>query len=240
MKKRSSWKVFLALAAMSILGTSCGNSFEQKEIPTDFTGIGPVDGSTGNAITFAEIKAQILEPSCIACHSNFADYNSFNGMKEAAMGAISSGRMPKNAAPLSNELKTLMRSWLAAGAPETQNDVVVTNPGDGSNDGGSGGNRPPTVDLLEPTWSSISKKIIFPKCISCHGAGSFLPLASRQDFFDQRDELLNDFNDIEDSKLIKRLESNTNPMPPTWSGIEKLTTEEINVVIQWVEQGLPN
>ncbi len=239
MQKKKSWKLLAVLTLVGVLGTSCGNSFEQKEIPGGFGGTQPVDGDPANVITFAEIKAQILEPNCIACHSGYGDYNTFNAVKEAAMGAISSGRMPKGGPPLSNELKTLMRSWLAAGAPETNNDVVVTNPGDDTNDG-SDGNNPPPVDILEPTWGSISKKIIFPKCIQCHGAGSFLPLASRQDFFDQRDELLNDFNDVEESKLVRRLESNTNPMPPVWSGIEKLTTEEINVVIQWIEQGIPN
>lgn len=236
MKKKKSWNILLVLIGAVLMGTSCGNSFEQKEIPDGLGATQPIDSDTSKTITFAKIKTQILEPNCLACHSSYSQYSTFNAIKEAAMGAISSGRMPKGGAPLSNELKTLMRNWLAAGAPETNNDVVVTNPGDDTNDG----NHNPPTDILEPTWSSISKKIISPKCIQCHGVGSFLPLASRQDFFDQRDELLNDFNDVEKSKLVRRLESNSNPMPPVWSGIEKLTMQEINVVIQWIEQGLPN
>ncbi len=217
--------------------SSCGNSFETKET-ANAGGTQTVGGTPSNSIGFADIRDQILAPNCLACHSSYGTYEGFNPVKEAAMGAISSGRMPKNSAPLSNELKTLMRSWLAAGAPN-----IPTQSPDGSSgasDTDNGNQDPPLPDSLEARWASIEKHILIPKCLQCHGAGSFLPLASRQDFFDQRDELLNDFQDVEESKLIRRLESNSNPMPPSWSGLEKLTTEEINIVIQWVEQGLPN
>lgn len=227
------------LYALLIVLCSCGNSFETKEGGDGIGGTRPVDGEE-NAILFADIKSQILEPHCIACHSSYGSYDTFNAVKESAMGAISSGRMPKNSAPLSNELKTLMRNWLAAGAPNT---TPISDPdgSSGATQPDDGDPNPPTQpDILETTWRSLSQKVFFPKCLQCHGEGSFLPLATRQNFFDQRDELLNDFEDVEESELIKRLESNSNPMPPTWSGLDKLTTEEINIVIQWVEQGLPN
>ena len=232
MKNHWLWPLLLVMS-------SCGNSFETKEaLDLGGSGTRTVHGDTSNAIGFAEIKAQILEPHCLSCHGAWSTYEAYNPVKEAAMGAISSGRMPKNSAPLSNELKTLMRTWLANGAPN----VPAQDP-DGSSGASDtdGGNTPdPVDDILEPKWASIQKHIIAPKCLQCHGPGTFLPLATRQDFFDQRDELLNDFQDVEESELVKRLQSNSNPMPPTWSGMEKLTTEEINIVIQWVEQGLPN
>ncbi len=228
-------KLILSLLTTALL-VSCGNSFETTQDPQQLGRSEPVDGNQ-NTIVFADIKSRILETHCLSCHSSYSEYDTFNAVKEAAMGTISSGRMPKNSSPLSNELKTLMRNWLATGAPET----IADGPsGDTDTTGDNDNNPSPPLDILEPKWSSISQKIIGPKCMRCHGPDTFLPLATRQDFFNQRDELLNDFEDVEDSELIKRLQSPSNPMPPAWSGLDMLTTEEINIIIQWVEQGLPN
>lgn len=171
-------------------------------------------------LEFATIKTEILNKSCLSCHGGYADYNNFFKDKEDALAAIASARMPLGGPALDTDLVNLLQDWIDAGAPEFESDV--SNP-----------------QILEPTWASIKENIIAPKCLQCHGSGTFLPLATRQDFFDRRKDLLDDFKDVEDSKLIRRLQSNSNPMPPSWSGLDKLTTEEINIVIQWVEKGLP-
>lgn len=69
-------------------------------------------------VTFTDIKARILEPFCLRCHGQFGDYARVAGRLGEIQSAINSGRMPKNAPPLSAPLKTLLADWIAAGAPE--------------------------------------------------------------------------------------------------------------------------
>lgn len=84
--------------------------------------------------------------------------------------------------------------------------------------------------------------MIIPKCIQCHnpdGIAGFLDLSSRQKFFEQRHELLNNFEDVESNHLVKAITGPEASMPPTWSGIEQLNEEEVKTLIEWIKKGLP-
>ena len=81
----------------------------------------------------------------------------------------------------SRGLKQLVSEWVNGGAPL-----------------GVPGGQDGEVDL-KPTWVSLSKKVFFPKCVMCHnprGEASFLDLSDRQKFFENRVELLNNFEDV--------------------------------------------
>ena len=68
---------------------------------------------------------------------------------------------------------------------------------------------------------------------------NFLDLSTRQNFFDQRHNLLNNFEDVENSYLIEIITDPEEPMPPTWSNIERLNEEEVKTLIEWIKKGLP-
>ena len=58
--------------------------------------------------------------------------------------------MPKNAPALNGNLKALLNEWVKEGAPAGSENI------------------PSTPTKLVATWESLSKKVIFPKCVQCH------------------------------------------------------------------------
>lgn len=142
--------------------------------------------------------------------------------------------MPKNAVPLSDNLKTLLQAWVAAGAPET-----------------AGG--PPsqmTAPPLAPNWDSVSKNIIFPRCIVCHnpsGQAKFLDLSNRLTFFQARNRVfpaaagvkLIDIDNPASSYFLTVIEDPVEPMPPIASNIPRLNPDQIATLTNWFALGLP-
>ena len=211
-------KIYLLLM---ILVCSCGNSIEFKEgRPSPFQG-----NASLAELNFENISEKILTPKCISCHPGYSDYNTVFGKKDDMLSNILSNRMPKNAAPLEDDLKGLFAAWVQRGAP-IGDDV----------------SQPPVVTNLEANWESLSKKVFFPKCVSCHnpsGQAKFLDLSNRQSFFDNRVELLNNFEDPEQSYLLEVMNDFVEPMPPFGSGFDSVTQEEKETIKEWIELGLP-
>ncbi len=212
-------KILLTLLCLCLI-SSCGSSVELKENPTSkFGGV-----FTLEELSFKNISDEILKPSCIQCHAGYSDYEAVLNEKDKILTAVLQDRMPKNASALDDYKKSLLKTWVDSGAPL-----------------GTGVDPRPSTKL-EPTWNSLSKKVFFPKCVQCHnpnGQASFLDLSTRQKFFEQRDYLLNNFEDVENSYLMEVLTDPTEPMPPVWSNIERLNEEEIKTVLEWIEKGLP-
>jgi hypothetical protein len=196
-------------------------------------------GSTVNVATsnldFAAVKSAVFAPRCLACHQQ---YDTFAGVKNeiaSIAAAVSSDRMPKSGGPLDDNLKKILREWIELGAPEIKGAVAA----------------PPTVIALEPNWNSIALNIVNKKCLVCHspqGQAKFLDLSTRQAFFSGRnrtfgpsgaEKKLLDFETPEKSYLIDVVEDPVEPMPPTWSNIERLTSQELKVLQDWIGLGLP-
>ncbi len=202
---------------------SCGNSTEFKESP-----IPQIQRNTPSPVTptFSDIEERVLKPNCIQCHAGYSDYQVVFSGKEKILEAVLKGTMPKNAPALNNELKSLLNDWVSAGAPFEDDD----------------GEDPPAPIELAPTWESLSKNVIFPKCVQCHnpnGQASFLDLSTRQKFFEQRVDYLNNFEDVANSYLLEVINDPDEPMPPVWSNIERLNEKEVKALIEWIENGLP-
>lgn len=202
-----------------ILFVSCGNSVELKENPyAGFQGQFPVQ-----AIDFDTVKSRVLGPSCTKCHKRYDNYEVVFEQKDRILSAVISGRMPKNAPALDGELVSVLQSWIDAGAPR-------------------GRAVEEEEEVLEPTWESLNKFVFSAKCSICHnpdGQASFLDLNTKDKFFEQKDELLNNFERVRESYLIEVLTSPDEPMPPTWSDLERLSEKEIEVIIKWIENKLP-
>lgn len=210
---------FLKILSLFIL-ISCGNKTEFKEEIPDFSRRRvPL-----TSLTFEKMNTDIFSSSCVQCHPGYADYNTVFNERDEILAAVLENRMPKNAPALNDGLKSILSAWVRAGAPF-----------------GGRGNLPDPIEL-EANWESLSKRVFFPKCVQCHnpnGQASFLDLSTRQKFFEQRDYLLNNFEDVEQSYLIEILRDPEEPMPPEWSDLDRLSEKEIEVIIQWIKNGLP-
>lgn len=206
-----------------LLIVSCGNSVKFKEkplIPTRNT-------ETLKTVSFSEVSEKILKPSCIECHAGYSDYSTAYKAKNEILSSVLDHSMPRSAPALSDELKTLLSDWV--NSPVSEEDAI-------------GAGEDEISDELVATWSSLSKKIFFPKCVRCHNSspGNYLmDLTTRQHFFDRRESLLNNFEDVENSDLVLSVSDREDPMPPKSSKLEMLTDKEINVIIEWIEKGLP-
>lgn len=214
--------IFMTLA-------SCGNYSELKDEGfLDFSGL---DRFKDQAITFERVKAEIFKPHCISCHKGYEDYENVVSDISAIENSINIGRMPKNAPALGSEERLLLRAWITQGMLN-----------------GTGPVKPlPPAPIEEFSFENVSKRILVPKCLICHseaGQASFLDLTTRQKIFDLRDEdffgeKFLDFNAPEKSYLIKIIEDEEEPMPPVWSGLKRLTKEDVDLLKGWIQRGLP-
>jgi len=207
------------LILLTVISCSQSSKFEDGPRPR-------VQGSLSlTDIDFDLIKKEILEPSCLKCHGDYSSYDVVFAARNKILDSVEGNRMPKNSAPLNNELKNLLKTWIDNGAPL----------------GNQNNSNEPSKELVA-TWESVSTKVIFPKCVQCHnpeGQASFLDLSTRQKFFEQRHELLNNFEDVKNSYLIQVINDPDEPMPPVWSDIERLNETEVKILIEWIQKGLP-
>lgn len=221
--------IFFLIFILSI--TACGNFFRDKTNPgASFSG---ESGSiTKGTIEFAEVKQKIFDPHCVKCHSNYVNFASVKQSISNILNSVEQNRMPKNAPPLAEELKNLLRSWIAEGANETLTDDTQNQPNDDDDD-----------TLLKPTWASLNLHIFDSKCLVCHRPGGQAPWIDFSNRASMAKTLLKhiDFKNPEESNLVLRLRDPEEPMPPLppQSTIPQLTEEEVLVVIEWIKAGVP-
>lgn len=214
----------IILSTFPLLLAACdySNSKALRETPFQ-VGLGKAD------VTFKTVSEKVLQSNCVACHSNYSNYESVKIELNSILTAVNSDRMPKRGPPLSIADKQLLAAWANAGAPDFQTE------------------EPKSPIGLEPNWPSISVRLIFPKCLVCHnpqGQAKFLDLSSRQSFFNARNrdfggQKLLDFETPNNSYLISIVQDPDEPMPPTKSRIPALTSEEVRILTTWIELGLP-
>ena len=111
------------------------------------------DGGMEATLFFADIRAQILEPKCLSCHSaaggnrggvNLESFENTKAQLTRVKFTIENGLMPKAPVPpLSQDQKNIFASWLNQGAPKDQQSLQ--NCSAGSN---GGGETPPVTDEL--------------------------------------------------------------------------------------------
>jgi uncharacterized membrane protein len=69
-------------------------------------------------VTFQELKTRLFVPLCVTCHKSYDKYSRVVANIEDIQTQIESNMMPKDGAPVNDELKSLLEQWIAQGTPE--------------------------------------------------------------------------------------------------------------------------
>ena len=237
----------LCLSGLFLIFSACGN-YKSPKNPDSAAPQGPNVEEEVEALTtsFSSVQSSVFS-RCISCHQEkFENYKAVMEDLGDIASQIASDNMPKTGGPLTDFQKKVLSRWIAKGAPEFGNSPPLPP----ESPPGPMPMEPPDMPPagLEPTWKSIQANILAPKhCVQCHnpsGAAKFLDLGSYQVILDQRSQNLGngplfDFESPEESRLIKRLEDEDDPMPPVVSGASRLTNDEIKVLTLWIRLGLP-
>lgn len=199
------------LALLSIL--SC-NSYIRKDKGDGVT----LTAEEALNPSYATIQNKIVQPYCLSCHGsdggvNLENYANVVRFINPMSASIEHGYMPPGQ-PLPNDLKQLLSTWVANGHPE--NGIPMT--------------PPPPVDLV-PTFASISKNILEPKCASCHDSSGDTPIT---DYAYLKKSSWVVSNNLEKSLLYQSIVKGE--MPPDG----KLSDLEIKTINTWISNGANN
>lgn len=194
-------------------------------------------------VSFQDVMTGVFQPKCVACHGKAGGVNlespenARRFLEKINQSTLVEKRMPKSPyQPLTKEEALLLQAWIEAGGPGNPSNPGVPAPVD---PGGSppGGNP---VSDLEPTFESIRKNILVPKCLICHQSGGeadHIPLSTRADLIDSPLEIVIPGNAEESMFLIVVQEGARKPMPPQESGMTPLSEKEKQIVEKWISEG---
>lgn len=195
-------------------------------------------------ITFNVLKSTALK-ACLECHSTgrnaMGTSEQVIALGKDILNAVNGNVMPPKASgykSLTDCEKQILETWLDDQAqgrksvrikdlPRCQG--AVTPPSE----------EKPDITKLEITFANLQKYIIAPKCLSCHAhdiQDVNTVLDSVQAMHDKN--LLADT--AENSKLYQMiLPTAKRQMPPTKSGLPKLTLDEQVFLKTWIDKGAP-
>lgn len=211
----------------SFLG-ACG-FYKEKSLKDPF--ILPAGGAV--KISYQAIRQSVFLPNCVACHGNSGGINleSYSAIKEnlskVEKVVFVDKTMPKGRPLGTLELK-LLDLWIKAGAPENSDTPAPNPPQEPS-------------EPIDPSFTSIKKRIFDRKCISCHtdgGGASGVPLRTIQDLLNSPRELVLPGNVDESGLWIAVSRQDNKKMPPPTSG-SLLSSEELAIIKKWIEIGAP-
>lgn len=221
-------RVAIALFSFFALA-SCGYHLDKQGSKEG----GAVPTFSKGQLSYALVNQYVFAPKCVQCHGRsggvsletYADV--MRNLAAVEGTALRARSMPKSPVPpLTPSEAEILRSWIAAGAPEQPT---------------GGTDLPPPAPLppLTPTFASIHDRIFASKCLSCHrqgGSGHEVPLDTIADLVNSGDDLVIP-GDAERSYLTVIISPGARrPMPPRSSGMS-LITEEINIIKEWINNG---
>jgi len=209
----------------------------------------PGDGTVSNppkedCIDYAFIKAQVFEQRCVGCHGtkggvNLETYSNVKSHLSMIEKMVSTDQMPPKK-PLAADLKKNLLAWIKNGAPEAMP---------------SGSNcSAPAIEPLKPleaTYNSIREHFLEAKCIVCHSGPIVTAAKKGGDDFGQDQKIpdfstyqvmvsqtgLFDFKKPHKSELMEVIYDGE--MPPKNSSAKPLTSQETQVLLEWIKKGLP-
>ena len=220
---------FSFIVGLSFLNSGCSYRHE-KESQTEISYSQELLGK----VSYQLINKKILMPKCVLCHGHsggvsletYAEvYGYIDKIKEVS---ITTSSMPKAPYPsLNDEERTLLATWIKAGAPENAL-------------GGSDTEMPPANERLLPTFASIKKNILQNKCLVCHSPGNDgedVSLNSAEDMINSPRDIVIPGDPDSSELVLSVLPTARKIMPPKRSGISQLKPEEIEIIKQWIMNG---
>ena len=201
-------------------------------------------------IDWTFIKSSVLD-SCMNCHAGHTspELGSLSSVQQninKIFEELHSNSMPparEGYTPLSDCKKAIISHWIKLGAPEKTasrvNDILEcqTSPGKIGNS-----DEPLPIESMPLNYQTLLTKIIQPKCIKCHNPD--------YEDIDAAGMLFFPYNEINrrtrlwaapgaKSKIIHILTRNdSDVMPPPEAG-PRLTSQEIEFIIRWIDAGKP-
>lgn len=228
--------------------TGCGSGFTPN-VSTSTDEASKGSGTTISADPALQAAAlDALEFHCAACHgatgsggvSNITDVQHLvnSGLITAGdpsagriVGSIEDGSMPPSGPIPTGDLQAI-KDWIATitvnsgGPTPTPAPTATPDP-----------TPTPAPQQLDATYSSISEKVLKPKCLACHSAA--LALGAVQ--LDSYAEVMK-FVDkmLPANSQLYIATSATGTMPPVNSGYAKLSQTELNALLLWIQNGAKN
>jgi mono/diheme cytochrome c family protein len=173
----------------------------------------PVTGG----VDFATLKARVLGPSCIGCHSVFSTASGLSpyviaGQPDASTlyREVLSGAMPQGGPKLSDNRISLVRRYIE----------------------GLGADAP-TLPPLAATWTSMKANIVERYCTTCHNA------ASAGDF-DRASLVFDSLANVRLEAVTMLDEMQGGDMPPPESGKPGPSAEALTYFSAWINAGMPD
>lgn len=181
----------------------------------------------GSTPSFAQVQAGVLETKCATCHGvaagnrgglNLESYETVVAAVAAITAEIQGGTMPPRTAPaLSANERTLLLSWIQAGAPR---DGLTSTPDPTE---GPSPQPVPAPSTPELTFASVYERVLQPSCVGCHGSRGGVNLETYTAVIDHKHD------------LVEVLEKRT--MPPR--SRPPLTEEQRDHLLAWIQAGAP-
>lgn len=218
-----------------------------------------VKPETADRVSWKLVSEKVFEKRCTSCHGtdggvsleSFAEARKHLTSINVAVFAKQS--MPPRGKRLTPEEFELLAAWIDMGAPQNPlKPQPPVEPPPTQVDPPPAPVDPPTVPVdppppppppptgLQPTFESIMKVIVKPKCIECHnpdGQADLFPMETLEEWLDPFTKIIIP-GDVESSLFIRSVRPTARKiMPPKKTGLAPLTPEEIEIVSQWIRAG---
>jgi hypothetical protein len=220
-------KFSFVLCALALL-LSAGCSYRDLKNGTQAT---QTFGQSGANLGFAQIQAAVLGPKCARCHGAMvASYEAVKNLSQDIQARVGSSDAnfvmpPPNAVPLTTEERNLLLAWIGAGSPRDPTQPNPANPSPPGNPPAPGNPSPPPGPAPTPrlSFANLSATVFQPKCARCHSGmmGSYESVVANLQEIEMRVRSTFDFE----------------KMPPARA--PQLTTEELNLLLDWIQAGAP-
>ena len=231
----------IMMTLVSLFLVSCNYSVDKK------LGTAQLDQAieklpANTIVNYKLINSAIIAPKCLSCHSssggdaggiNLESYANLKNAINSVRDEVTSGRMPKNRAPLNSKEKDLLLEWIEGGAlaegasnslPETQT-LPIPNPA-----------QPPVPPLppgevmplpKEINYKLVNERVIAPRCLGCHsdknGNRGGVNLENYENVFEQLESIKDEVS------------SGSMPRPKN----KPLTDIQKKIFLSWIESGGP-
>lgn len=218
--------IVVAALAMTTLGCNY-NKIKQPEGDVELQFSLPAEKLT--ELSYALIKQKVFTPKCVTCHGdsgrvNLESYNevlrNLDGIRKTVFVTRT---MPKRGG-LTQEQLSYLWNWIKLGAPENAQ---------------SGQTPPPTEETIQATFESLDKNVFQTSCKDCHnptGTGKRIPL-DKQSLLDSPLELILPGNPDESGLMLAIERTDNKRMPPAEDGYSALSSEAIEAIRTWIQNG---